>query len=125
MAIPCNRTKGTTSYIQKYDFEYRLNEAERILLKYPDRIPCIVEKDKKSTLPDFPKNKFLVPHDLTFGQFIYVIRKHIKLSSDQALCVFINNILCKTSDLMSSIYKEHVSDCKFLFVTILSENTFG
>jgi len=37
--------------------------------------------------------RYLVPSDLTIGQFIYVIRKRIKLSPQQAIFVFVNNVL--------------------------------
>ena len=57
----------------------RLTESSKIIERYPDRIPIIVEKDKKSKIKDIDKNKFLVPNDMTLGQFMYVIRKRIKL----------------------------------------------
>jgi GABA(A) receptor-associated protein len=47
----------------------------RIRAKYPDRIPVICEKALKSNLEDIDKKKYLVPSDLTVGQFVYVIRK--------------------------------------------------
>lgn len=34
-------------------------EAERIRQKYPDRIPCIVEKAEKSDVPQIDKKKYL------------------------------------------------------------------
>jgi GABA(A) receptor-associated protein len=59
--------------------EDRLAESDRIRAKYPDRVPCIVEKAEKSDIAAIDKKKFLVPSDLTVGQFVYVIRKRIKL----------------------------------------------
>jgi len=35
----------------------------------------------------FNRKKYLVPADLTMGQFVYVIRKRIKLPADQAIFV--------------------------------------
>ncbi len=40
--------------------------------------------------------RYLVPSDLTIGQFIYVIRKHIKLSSEKAIFIFVKNVLPPT-----------------------------
>ena len=37
-----------------------------------------------------------MPADLTVGQFVYVIRKRIKLSPEKAIFIFINNILPPT-----------------------------
>ena len=43
--------------------------------RYPDRIPVICEKDPRSDIPPVDKRKYLIPMDLTVGQFVYVIRK--------------------------------------------------
>ena len=42
---------------------------------------------------DIDKNKFLVPKDLTLGQFVYVIRKRMKLPPEKAIFVFIKKCL--------------------------------
>ena len=37
-----------------------------------------------------------MPADLTVGQFVYVIRKRIKLSSEKAIFIFVKNVLPPT-----------------------------
>ena len=69
--------------------------------------------------------RYLVPADLTVGQFVYVIRKRIKLSPEKAIFVFVNNVLPPTAALMSSIYEEHKEDDGFLYIAYSGENTFG
>ena len=103
----------------------RKSEAQRIRAKYPDRIPVICEKDDRSDIPDIDKKKYLVPADLTVGQFVYVIRKRIKLSPEKAIFIFINNILPPTASLMSTIYEEQKDSDGFLYITYSGENTFG
>jgi GABA(A) receptor-associated protein len=110
---------------RKFTFEKRKNESIRILLKYPDRIPIIVENKKNSSLPIIDKHKFLTPSELTFGQFIYVIRKRLVLKPEKALFLFVNNTLIPGSKLLKSVYNEHKDEDGFLYVTICSENTFG
>ena len=56
----------------------------------------IVEKAEKSDISDIDKKKYLVPADLTVGQFVYVIRKRIKLSPEKAIFIFVNNVLPPT-----------------------------
>ena len=75
--------------------EKRLAESARIREKYPDRVPVIVERADKAekSIPDIDKKKYLVPSDLTVGQFVYVIRKRIKLSPEKAIFIFIDNRL--------------------------------
>ena len=77
--------------------EKRQAEALRIREKYPDRIPVIVEKAGRSDIPDIDKKKYLVPGDLTAGQFVYVIRKRIKLSPEKAIFIFVKAGLPRAS----------------------------
>lgn len=107
------------------ELEKRQVEAQRIRSKYPDRIPVICEKADRGEIPDIDKKKYLVPADLTVGQFVYVIRKRIKLSPEKAIFIFINNVLPPTAALMSSIYEEQKDEDGFLYITYSGENTFG
>lgn len=110
---------------KKFSFEKRRDEAERIMKKYPDRVPIIVEKSKGSQLPDIDKRKYLVPYDLTVGQFIFVIRKRLKLKPEEAIFLFVNNTIPATSALISTIYKEHKDTDSFLYLIFSGESFFG
>lgn len=76
-------------------------------------------------VPDIDKAKFLVPSDLTVGQFVYVIRKRLSLPSDRALFLFLGNVLPPTSQLMSEAYAQHADEDGFLYVRYSGESTFG
>jgi GABA(A) receptor-associated protein len=67
----------------------------------------ICEKVEKSDIATIDKKKYLVPADLTVGQFVYVIRKRIKLNPEKAIFIFVDEMLPPTAALMSSIYEEH------------------
>lgn len=108
-----------------HSFEKRHAEATRIRSKYPDRIPVIVEKAPKTDLTDLDKHKFLVPDNLTVGQFLYVLRKRIKLTPEQAIFIFVNNTLPPISSLMSKIYDENKDADGFLYCFLSGESTFG
>jgi GABA(A) receptor-associated protein len=114
-----------SSFKKEHPQDKRTAEAKRIRSKYPDRIPVICEKANGSSIPDIDKKKYLVPSDLTVGQFVYVIRKRIKMSSEKAIFIFINNVLPPTAALMSSIYEEQKDEDGFLYITYSGENTFG
>lgn len=107
--------------------ESRKASAAAIRAKHPDRIPVIVEKralDK--SLPDIDKKKFLVPSDLTIGQFVYVIRKRIKLEPEQAIFLFVRSgALPPSAAALQSIYDRHCDEDGFLYMTYSGENTFG
>nr|AAR88761.1 microtubule-associated protein [Hevea brasiliensis] len=102
---------------QEHDLDKRRAEAARIREKYPDRIPVIVEKAERSDIPNIDKKKYLVPADLTVGQFVYVIRKRIKLSAEKAIFIFVDNVLPSTGAIMSAIYEEKKDEDGFLYVT--------
>ena len=110
---------------KKNNFQKRLEESKNIIHKYPDRIPIIVEKLKDSKLNNIDKSKYLVPKDMTIGQFIYIIRKRIHLESNQALFCFINNQLPPSNALLSNIYNDFQDEDGFLYITYTNENTFG
>jgi GABA(A) receptor-associated protein len=114
-----------SSFKQKHTLEHLKAESARIMAKYPDRIPVVVERGKKSKLVEIDKNKFLVPSDLTVGQFLYVIRKRIKIQPEKALFIFVNGILPSSSLLMCSLYKEQKDESGFLFCEYYEESTFG
>lgn len=114
-----------SKFKDEHPFETRKAEADRIRHKYTERIPVICEKVDKSDIPSIDKKKYLVPSDLTVGQFVYVIRKRIKLAPEKAIFIFVDDVLPPTAALMSTIYEEHKDRDGFLYVTYSGENTFG
>ena len=92
-------------YKEEHPFEKRRTEGEKIRRKYPDRVPVIVEKAPKARIGDLDKKKYLVPSDLTVGQFYFLIRKRISLRPEDALFFFVNNVIPPTSATMGSLYQ--------------------
>jgi len=119
--------KITHRYQNELTLEKRLSEFNRIRSKYPDRIPIIIEKTKMNSnnIPDLDKHKFLVPADISLGQFMYVLRQRIKLKSKVAIFLFINDKLISTSSLIGEIYNENKHIDNFLYIKYAGENTFG
>jgi GABA(A) receptor-associated protein len=108
--------------------EYNREEAIRILRKYPDRVPVIVNRSVNASdkTPHIDRNKFLVPGELTVGQFMYVIRKRLLLPPHEAMFLFIDNAIPPTSSLMSSVYEEmRDENTLFLYISYSLENVFG
>ena len=105
----------------------RREEANRIINKYPERIPIICEKYDKNnvSVPILDKTKYLVPVDLTVGQFMFVLRKRMKLPSEQAIFLFVNGIIPSSNTLVHELYQQHKDVDGFLYVGYSGENTFG
>merc|ERR1739848_106294 len=105
-------------YKEEHPFEKRRAEGEKIRRKYPDRAPVIVEKSPKARIGDLDKKKYLVPSDLTVGQFYFLIRKRISLRPEDALFFFVNNVIPPTSATMGSLYQEHHEEDSFFTLHI-------
>ena len=115
----------TGSFKQQFSFKRRLNEAKRIITRYPDRIPIICEQSKNQNLPILNKVKYLVPSDLTIGQFICVIRTRMKLDSTYALFVTIEGYIPPSLTRIGELYEGSKYADGFLYIEYSSENTFG
>ena len=113
-----------SEFQKKFSLEKRKAEIVRILAKHPDRIPVICECIGDN-LPVLDKKKYLVPFELTIGQFIYVLLRRMTLAPEKALYIFINNTLPCSGNSMASIYDEHKHADGFLYIRCCSENTFG
>ena len=115
-------------FIDKYSFFERNTEATKIMKRYPDRIPVICEKNRHDvSCPEIDKHKYLVPHDITVGQFIYVIRKRIRLPASSALFLFVGEdaILLPINLEMLDVYHRYKNKDGFLYILYSKENVFG
>lgn len=113
---------------QESSLEMRQIESSRVKDKYPGRICVIVERSKSCPchIPKLDKRKFLVTNDMTLSQFIYVIRKRMKIAPEESILCFVNDSeLPKQSEIMSVIYDTYKDEDGFLYLTYTGENTFG
>ena len=113
------------SFKEKFELEKRIEESSRIMSKYPDRAPIVVERKDKTNLPELDKHKYLVPKEMTVGQFMYVIRRRLKLKKEQAIFVFVDNKLPVTSELIERLYDSHKNEDGFMYMIYAGESTFG
>ena len=113
------------AFKQNNDFHTRITESSRISKKHPDRIPVIIEPADKCTLDPIDKYKYLVPKSVSVGQFMYVVRSRLTLKPEEAIFLFVNNILPPSSAYMNAIYEEHCDPDGFLYMTYSGENVFG
>jgi GABA(A) receptor-associated protein len=115
------------SFKLKHSLHNRYNESHKILEKYPDRVPIICERSLSATrdCPYIDKNKYLVPRDLTIGQFIYVIRRRMRLQPEKALFLFMNGIIPPATSMLGDLYEYYKENDGFIYITYSLENTFG
>lgn len=108
--------------------EKRFAESQMIRKSYPDRLPIICERGKfcSKSIPKLDKIKYLLPHDLTVGQFVYVIRKRMKVCPSQAIFLLTHNRIISNTETIDSVYRKYCDEGdNFLYFFYISENVFG
>ncbi len=107
--------------------EKRKNQCQKLLIKNPNRIPVILEKDPKSNIKELKKTKFLIQKDFTINQFIQMIRGLIELSEYEAIFFVARGKYTisgdKTMGQIYNIYKD--KEDGFLYITYSSELIYG
>ena len=100
----------------------RLQISKQIIKKYPYRVPIIVDS-KTDIILD--KNKYVVPEDLTIGQFMCILKKRIKINYYKSIFLICNGTVISNTDVIKNLYHNKKDDDGFLYIKILLENTFG
>ena len=102
-----------------------LKNGWRIRERFPQRIPVIVYP-RNNTIKQIDKQKYLVPEDITFGQFVYIVRKRLKLADTEALFLFTEkNTIPPSSELFSVIDHKYRSSAGYVVVYYSFESVFG
>lgn len=116
-----------SNFKNKHNFEDRLKESTKILDLHPGRVPIICERSASASndCPNIDKNKFLVPRDFSLGEFMYIIRKRLRIPPEKAIFLFINDNIVPASLTLSSIYEVNKNADGFLYINYSYENTFG
>lgn len=139
MSEPQNKM---SKFKQEISQDKRKLISTKILKKYPDRIPIIVEPCREID-PKIKRRKFLVPSDVTMGFLIFEIRKYMdSLNSDSGITFYVHNrtvsrytnffrsteldiSLVPISRIVSVIYNEYKDEDGFLYLVYAKENIFG
>ena len=101
--------------------ENRNNNAQRIIDKYPNKIPLII----KTKIP-MERTKFLISDGTTLAMFMFLLRtKYMNLKGNESLYIFFNNRILNSSTTFSTLYERYKSDDGFLYANVVIENTFG
>ena len=116
--------KYNTDFRDHKSFENRRAESSRLIRKYNDRVPIVIEPSRELNID---KKKFLSPGDISVSQFMYIIRKRIRgLSPAQAIFLFTeNNTFPPSSTLMSDVYYNYHNRDGMLYVKIGLESVYG
>ncbi|KFQ24814.1 Microtubule-associated proteins 1A/1B light chain 3C, partial [Merops nubicus] len=105
----------------------RMHEVTTIRLKYPNKLPVVVERyQKEKTLPPLSRTKFLVSQDLPLAQFAITLRTRLGLASSQTFYLLVNNKgLPNMAITMQELYQANKDEDGFLYLTYASQEMFG
>jgi hypothetical protein len=125
-----NRNSDNTDikYIDSISFNDRKNKCNLLLLKYPDKIPVILEKSKVDKyLPKIDKSKLLVSQDMTISNIIKLLKSNLKINENTSIYIVVSkkNVMVSGSQSIFSIYQDHKNDDGFLYLEYCTENVFG
>lgn len=112
------------AYKTQKTFKERKDECDKLLRRFPDRVPVIVEQ-KQSFPGKLDKNKYLVPHEINVGQMLHLIRRRSKCRAETGIFLFVNNTLPATSSLIYDLARENKEDDGFLYMSVCGEDTYG
>ncbi|QKF93706.1 autophagy protein atg8 ubiquitin-like protein [Fadolivirus algeromassiliense] len=119
-------TKSGFEFKMTHTFEKRKAESTRLRETYPLQYPIILERADRTDLPEIDKKKYLLPGELTVGQFLHYIRKQIKLDATQALFIFIDNsIIPPASATIGDIYNKYMDQDGYLYILYSKQETYG
>jgi len=103
-----------------------INKVQRLLNNNPNKIPVIIHKkgDKSNIM------KFMLPTEVTILDFLYVLRKRIKLESTSSIYLSVktpqNEHIMVSPDMnMQNIYEQYKNKKLLLEMIYCEENTFG
>lgn len=124
---PFEKSMEAMPFKQRKCLATRKDEVCSIRSRFPNKLPVIVERYvRERTLPLLDKTKFLVPFELTLGQFLCLLRNKIDLESTQALFLLVaeKSMSCMSSS-MGEVYGRYSDADGFLYITYASQEMFG
>lgn len=84
-----------------------------------------VLRSPNSALPLLDKFKYLVPIDLTVYHFAFIIRKRIKLNSNEAMFLYCNGQVLKGDSFICQLHAKSKDEDGFLYIVYCEETVMG
>ena len=109
------------------DKEKRKEQCRVLLLKEPDKVPIVLEKDPLCPLEGIKKTRHLIKKDFTVNKFVLIIKKLMNLPQEEALFLTAkgkyNLVGEKTIGEVYKTYKD--KEDGFLYISYSSVLVFG
>ena len=114
-------------YKQNNSLQSRKNQYRKILENHPDKVPVILERDKKCTINKTIKTKYILSQEVTMAEFVNIIREKLDLKPDRALFFLVNGKHSVTmTDELGGIYQKYKDEEDgFLYMSYSEEIVYG
>lgn len=116
-----------TKYTDLVPLEERMDTVKRIRKRHPDKFVLILEAP--GFILDTQRKrhyiKFLAPFQMSVGEFLYKLRKNIRLYPEETVYLYVNNEIPMTSSLLSDVYRTHMSPDFHLYMKVEKQAVFG
>lgn len=104
--------------------EKRISSSEKIMMRYPDKVPIIVVLPKEFKKKPFLK--YLVSKDLNIHYIIQLVRKNIKIDHSKAIFIITDcGHLSTASTDVGVLYCKYKNEDGYLYLNVKLEVCFG
>ncbi len=113
---------------EAFSFEERKTHSSDIKVKYPDRIPIVMQRSVNDRiLGDMDKIKYLVPGDITITEFMAILRRRLNVNSTVAIYLYNpdNKVILSGTNSINELYTKYGNEDGFLYIEYCGEATFG
>ncbi len=113
---------------EMFSFEERKTHSSDIKVKYPDRIPIVMQRSVNDRiLGDMDKIKYLVPGDITITEFMAILRRRLNVNSTVAIYLYNpdNKVILSGTNSINELYTKYGNEDGFLYIEYCGEATFG
>ena len=98
-------------------------KGSQLIAKHPGRVPVICKPHEGVELT---RTKFLVDGNTIVGNFMAMIRSHVKVNRFEAVYLLVNNTLIANNRTFFDVYHEHKDEeDEMVYIHIRKEATFG
>eukprot|EP00013_Stygamoeba_regulata_P005262 CAMPEP_0177628500 /NCGR_PEP_ID=MMETSP0447-20121125/165_1 /TAXON_ID=0 /ORGANISM="Stygamoeba regulata, Strain BSH-02190019" /LENGTH=160 /DNA_ID=CAMNT_0019129753 /DNA_START=47 /DNA_END=529 /DNA_ORIENTATION=+ len=119
---------GEVRFKDSHSFARRRQLAMQLRDSFPDRVPVIVEREARSSLPPLARKKFLAPENVTVAMFQSALREQMgsSLAPEEVIFLFVRgSFVPPPTALMCSVYETYRDEDGLLYATYGGQNTFG
>lgn len=103
--------------VQKPEFEHRKIEGSKTLKNHPTKVPVVVGKVNKSSLPELENFKFLFPASSKVNDIIEWINQKLGRPSYAPLFLYVDDeVVVSRDSKLSRIYQEYRENDYFLYI---------